>query len=501
MKNQRRSLTRLSSMLLGLGVLSGCANLAPAYVQPAAPLAQVWQSAAVQGATDTANAAETAWQTFFTDEKLRALIGLTLANNRDLQIAALNIERARAQYGIARSAAFPEVDLGASASRSRGGGPASAGGQSRVSSQYSVDLGLLSYELDFFGRVRNLGEVARQSYFSSAENRRSSQISLVAEVSTAWLVLAADMQRLELARNTLQSQQKSFDLIERSYALGAQSGLALAQARGTVEAARVEVAFYDSQVEQDRNALNLLAGTAVPMAMLPQNTLETMPISRLLAPPAGLPSSVLQQRPDVLAAEYALRASHADIGAARAAFYPRIALTGSVGSASSSLSGLFGAGSGVWSFSPSISLPIFNAGANRANLRVTQVQQKVQLATYEKTLQTAFREVADALAARRTLSERLAAQQALVTATARSLELSDALFKSGAGAYLDVLDAQRSLYSVQQTLINTQLTEQVNRITLYKALGGGWNEPTAGEGISGAEIKPEDQVATLPQAS
>lgn len=496
MKTQLLFQLRFSATLLVMAVLPGCANLAPDYVQPAAPVAQVWRSAVLSGASgatgaadsdNTGNAPETAWQDFFTDQRLREVVGLALTNNRDLRIAALNIERARAQYGIARSAAYPAVELAGSASRSRTSGSTNSNGQPRVASQYSVDLGLVSYELDFFGRVRNLGDAALESYFASAEARRSTQISLVAEVSTAWLTLAADMQRLQLARDTLQSQQKSLELINRSYALGAQSGLALAQAQSTVEAARVQTAIYDSAVEQDRNALDLLAGTTVPVDLLPPTTSALTLVSRLLVPPEGLPSSVLQQRPDVLSAEYALRASNANIGVARAAFYPRIALTGAVGTASSSLSGLFGGGSGIWSFLPSISLPIFNAGVNRANLKVSEVQQQLQLASYEKTLQTAFREVADALAARRTLSERLAAQRALVAATERSLKLSDVLFISGGGAYLDVLDAQRSLYAVQQTLINTQLIEQVNRVTLYKALGGGWNEPA----VTKALQKPE----------
>ncbi|MDO9405490.1 MAG: efflux transporter outer membrane subunit [Polaromonas sp.] len=465
-----------------VAVLAGCVNLAPAYVPPGAPIPQAWPAGALTtpgaAGADAGEPLLTGWQDFFIDERLRRVVELSLANNRDLRLAALNIDRARAQYGIAQAAAYPSVDIGASASRGRSGGNSAAG--SRVSTQYSVDIGLLSYEIDFFGRVRNLSEAALQSYFSTEETRRSTQISLVAEVATAWLSLAADVQRLQLAQGTLQSQQKSYELIERSHALGAQSGIALAQARSTVEAARVDVALFDSQVEQDRNALNLLAGTTVPDDLLPPrlDAVAISPAARLLVPPAGLPSTVLQQRPDVLAAERALRASNADIGAARAAFYPRIALTGSAGTASSNLSGLFGSGTSVWNFTPSISLPIFDAGANRANLRVAQVQQQLQLASYEKTLQTAFREVADALAVRRTLAERLSAQQALVASTGRSFDLSQALFRSGGSGYLDVLDAQRSLYGVQQSLISLQLVEQVNRIAVYRALGGGWSSTT-----------------------
>ncbi|MDP9902969.1 efflux transporter outer membrane subunit [Variovorax ginsengisoli] len=490
--------TPLRRGALGLGLalpvvlLTGCINLAPPYVQPTAPVPQAWTSApapAAPGAPSTAPAArDLGWREFFVDERLRGVVALALENNRDARVAALNIERARAQYGIARAAAFPSVSLGASGSRSRTPGSISASGTARLATQYNVNLGLTSYELDLFGRVRNLGDAALESYFATEDAQRGTQISLVAEVATAWLVLATDQQRLQLARDTLASRQKSYDLIQRSHALGAQSGLALAQAQTTVDTARADAAAFDSQVEQSRNALTLLVGNAVPPALLPPPITEIAkaPAAQLLPPPDELPSSILQQRPDVLAAEHTLRASNANIGAARAAFFPRISLTGSAGTASSSLSGLFKDGSAAWSFAPSISLPIFEGGLNRANLGVAETQQQIQLATYEKTLQVAFREVADALAARRTLGERLAAQQSLVAATTRAFELSDALFKNGGAAYLDVLDAQRSLYTVQQSLISLQLVEQTNRLTLYKVLGGGWRDATDQASGSGA---------------
>jgi len=462
---------------LTAALLAGCVNLAPPYAQPEAPIPQAWPSG-VATPVDTGVPADVGWRDFFIEERLRNTVALALDNNRDLRVAVLNIEQARARYGIARSSAFPSVDLAAGGTRSRTpGGLSSSDSPPRIASQYSVDLGLTSYELDLFGRVRNLGDSALQSYLATVETQRSVHISLVSEVASAWLTLAADQQRLQLARDTLASQQRSFALIQHSHALGAQSGLALARAQSTVQAAMVDAAAYDSQVEQDGNALALLVGAPLPAGLLPLLTASDSPTpaSRLLAlPAAGLPSSVLQQRPDVLASEYALRASHADIGAARAAFYPRIALTGSIGSASTSLSGLFESGSAAWSFMPSISLPIFNGGLNRANLQVAEVQQKIQLAGYEKTLQTAFREVADALAARRTLDDRLTAHQALLVATARSVALSQALFTSGGIGYLDVLDAQRSLYAVQQSLIGLQFIEQTNRLALYKALGGGF---------------------------
>jgi outer membrane protein, multidrug efflux system len=476
----RRTLPVLSLMAFML-LLAGCVNLAPAYQQPAAPIPAGFPASSLAASPSAPVPAAIGWRTFFVDERLRRVVALTLANNRDLRVAALNIERARAQYGIARASAFPSVELGASATRGRTSSTTgSSSNGSRVSTQYSVDLGLVSYELDLFGRVRNLGDAALESYFSVDETRRSTQISLVAEVASAWLALEADSQRLKLAQDTLASQQKSFDLVQRSHALGAQSGLVLAQAQTTVDTARLQAATYDSQVEQDVNALVLLVGGSLPDELLPKAGAPVgSPVAQLLVPPADLPSSVLQQRPDVLAAEHALRSSNADIGAARAAFFPRISLTGSAGTASSTLTGLFKSGSGTWSFAPSISLPIFDGGANRANLKVAEVDQQIQLATYEKTLQTAFREVADALAARRTLAERMAAQQSLVAATARSFELSQALFKSGGGGYLDVLDAQRALYAAQQNLIDLQRVEQVNRLTLYKVLGGGWSEDGA----------------------
>jgi outer membrane protein, multidrug efflux system len=472
----RFPLRTLACAAMASAVLSGCINLAPAYEAPTLPVPQALPSTGVTAATPL----DVSWRDFFVDKQLQGVIELALANNRDLRVAALNIERARAQYGIARAGLFPTIDAGAGGSRSRTPGSLSTSGEARISSQYSADLGMTAYELDLFGRVRNLGESALQSYFQTEETRRSTQISLVASVATAWLQLAADEQRLALARSTLESQRKSFDLIQRSHALGSQSGLALAQSQSTVEAARADAAAFDSLVEQDRNALALLVGTTPPAELLP--TTATTEAAQLLVPPAGLSSNVLQQRPDVRAAEHALRASNADIGAARAAFFPRIALTASAGTASSTLSGLFASGSKAWSFAPSISVPIFDGGANRANLKVAEAQQKIQLATYEKTVQTAFREVADALAERRTLAERLDAQRSLLGATSRSFELSQSLFRSGASSFLDVLDAQRAHYAAQQTLIGLQLTEQTNRLTIYRTLGGGWSEGADGNG-------------------
>ncbi|MGJ7615528.1 MULTISPECIES: efflux transporter outer membrane subunit [unclassified Variovorax] len=456
-------------------LLAGCVNLAPVYSRPDAPVASTWptpSNAKADAATPPAG-----WQDFITDDRLRRTIALALANNRDLRVAVQNIEKARAQYGVQRAELFPSVAATAGATRQRTSAAASSSGESAIGTQYTAALGFSSYELDLFGRVRNLNEAALQSYLSTEATRRSTQISLVAEVASAWLTLAADRARLQLAQDTLASQQRSYALTGRMHALGASSALTLAQAQTTVDSARVDVASYTAQVALDRNALDLLAGATVPDELLPAAGLAPdSAASALVDVPAGLPSALLQQRPDVLAAEHTLQGSNADIGAARAAFFPSISLTASAGSSSTALSGLFKGGSGAWSFAPSVSIPIFNAGSNRASLDAARAQREIDLATYEKTVQTAFREVADALATRASLGEQLAAQQSLVDATQKSFTLSNALYRNGSYSYLEVLDAQRSLYTAQQTLIGLRLSEQGNRITLYKVMGGGDTE-------------------------
>ncbi|MCU7371144.1 efflux transporter outer membrane subunit [Paucibacter sp. O1-1] len=444
------------SLMAAALLLAGCANLAPEPQRPVPPLPD-WPSL---GAGESA---AIDWREFITEPRLLKTIDQSLANNRDLRIAVLNIERARALYRIERADRLPTVN--ATVANTRQGEPASG--------QYTVRLGLSSYELDFFGRVRNLSEAALQSFFAVEENRRSSQISLVAEVASAWLNLAADAERLKVARETLQSQQASLSLTERALALGAVSELGLAQARATVETARVDVARYTSQLAQDRNALELLVGGPLAAELLPAEGSLQGPTSVLLTLPAGLPSEVLQRRPDVRAAEYRLRAAEADIGAARAAFFPSISLTASAGTQSASLGGLFSGGSGVWSFVPQINLPLFDAGRRRAALQLSEADRELAVAGYEKTVQTAFREVADALAERGGLAEQLDAQQALTAANERRFALSNTLYQRGASSYLEVLDSQRSLYAARQGLVSVRLNEQLNRIALYRALGGG----------------------------
>jgi NodT family efflux transporter outer membrane factor (OMF) lipoprotein len=474
--------------------LTACTSLAPDYHAPALPVPQTLGATqplvpAQAMAPDREAALRITedgpmpWADFIQEPRLREVVALALDHNRDLRVALLAIERARAQYGIERSALFPAVNATGAGNRSRTADDLVTAGRPNVSGQYSAQLGFTGYEIDFFGRVRNLNEVALQEFLRVAENRRSVQLSLVAEVANAWLAL--------------RTRQQALDLTRQSHALGAASGLTLAQTQTTVDSARADVAAYVSQLAKDRNALALLAGTAVPDTLLPPGVADAMappaatgagatphlappaePAAVLLAVPSDLPSSVLLRRPDVQAAEHQLQGTYANIGAARAAFFPSITLTASVGVASNQLSGLFDGGNGTWSFAPQIRLPIFDAGRNRANLRVAETAQGTAVAQYEKAVQTAFREVADALAERATLAERLDAQRSLVDATQRALELSDARYRLGADNYLTVLDAQRSLYAAQQAQISLHLAEQVNRITLYKVLGGHWADGT-----------------------
>jgi multidrug efflux system outer membrane protein len=355
-----------------------------------------------------------------------------------------------------------------------------ATGLAGVTRQYNVTVGFSSYELDLFGRVRSLNAQALQQFLASEEGRRSTHISLVAEVANDYLTLAADQERLKLAERTLQSQSDSYALTQRKAELGVASDLDLRQAETTVESARVDVAGYTSQVAQDRNALTLVVGATIPDALLPTGLDDALAaLGSRSDLPAGLPSTLLERRPDVLQAEHQLEAANANIGAARAAFYPRITLTANAGTASSALSGLFKGGAGSWTFAPQISLPIFDGGSNRANLDLAQVDRDIDVAQYEKAIQTAFREVADSLAVRDTVQSQLRAQTALVHAWSESYRLSEARFRRGADSYLQLLETQRSLYAAQQNLIGTQRTRVGNLVTLYKVLGGGWSGPAS----------------------
>ena len=459
---------------IGVACLAGC-SMAPEYTRPEAPVSATWPTGpAYKNSTSLSGetaATDLKWGEFFVNPQLQKLIALALENNRDLRVAALNIERSRAQYQIQRSDLFPKVDANASATYQRLAEDFSGTGLPMNIHQYNVGLGVSSYELDLFGRVRSLKDQALQQFFATGQARRSVQISLVAEVAAIYLTLAADRELLKLAKDTLASQQTSYQLIRSRYESGSSSALDLHQAQTSVDTARVDIARYTTLVAQDENALHLVVGSTALDDLLPGALSDTLTALKDLQP--GLPSDVLLRRPDILQAEDLLKGANANIGAARAAFFPRITLVSSVGFGSDDLAGLFTGGSFVWKFAPQIALPIFNAGSNRANLKVAEVDQDIAVAQYEKAIQAAFREVADALALRGTINDRLTAQQSLADATGESYRLSQARYEKGGDSYLNVLDSQRSFYSAQQGLISANLTRLINLVTLYKVLGGG----------------------------
>lgn len=475
MKSPRMSRTLLAGAAV-LALLGGCATAVPPSRDAAAalPVPATLSGTAVAGSAAHAPQAEAAlpWRAVVTDARLVQLVELALSNNRDLRAAAANVQAARAQYRISDAARLPAVDAGAGGSASRAG--STAGGV--VNRQYSVSLGVTAWELDLWGRLSSLRDAALFSVLSADATREGVQAALVTEVAQAWLTLAADRQLQALAAQTLASRQESLALTQRRRALGAASALDLATAEAAVQAARGSSAQVDLQLAQDLNALRLLLGTEPPAALLPaageqaQDAVDGA--SALVAVPAGLPSSVLLRRADVRAAEASLQAASANVAAARAALFPTLSLTGAVGTASQALGGLFAAGSGAWSLAPALTLPVFDGGATRSALAQARAQREGTLASYEKTVQTAFREVADALAERQSVGERIAAQQALVAASAESLRLVTERRRLGAESALAVLDAQRSLWAAQQALVALRLGEQGNRLTLFKALGG-----------------------------
>ena len=460
-------------LLVGLlAFLTGC-TLIPKYNPPEAPVPAAWPSGPAYKETQAAPGApvvtDLKWRDFFTDERLQTIIETALNNNRDLRVASLNVERARALYRIQRGQLLPTVDAVGSGGKERVPADLSRTGSSYTAEQYSVSLGVYSWEIDFFGRIRSLKERALEEYFATEEARRSAQILLVSEVANTYLTLAADREALQLAQSTLETQQGAYDLIRRRYEKGVATALDLRQAQTQVDSARVEIARYTRRVAEDENALNLLVGSPVPSALLPEALTSVAP-SREISP--GMSSEVLLHRPDILSAEHLLKASNANIGAARAAFFPRISLTTAVGTASDELSGLFKAGSNTWNYSAQIVLPIFDARTWSA-LTVTKVDREIALAQYERAIQGAFREVADALAVEGTVEDQLAAQQSLVNAFAETYRLANLRYDKGIDSYLGVLDAQRSLRVAEQVLIAFRLARIANQVRLYAVLGGG----------------------------
>lgn len=450
----------------------GC-TMAPKYERPKAPVPETWPTGAAyketKAGTTVSKALELKWQDFITDERLREVIGMALKNNRDLRLAVLNMEKARATYGIQRAALLPAVSAAGSMTRQRVPADLSYMGQQVVTEQDSLSVGITSWELDFSGRIRSLKDQAFEEYKATDEDRRNSQILLVSSVANGYLTLAADRESLKIVTSTYEAREVSFKLIKKRYEVGLASQLDVQQAQSLVDTARVDVAKYTQLTSQDLNALNLLAGGPVPESLLPAGLDAVSPPKEV---PAGLSSEVLLQRPDVRAAEHHLRSANAFIGAARAAFFPQIFLTSSIGMASSDLTRLFKAGQGTWMFAPQITMPIFDARTWSA-YDVAKASREIMVVQYEKAIQTAFREVSDALSVQGTVDRQIEAQQSLVKAIAETYRLSNARYTKGIDSYLVVLDAQRNLYSAQQALISLRLARSANLVTLYKVLGGG----------------------------
>ncbi|AOW13813.1 multidrug transporter [Hydrogenophaga crassostreae] len=453
----------LAPIAAGLAlVLSGCSFI-PTYERPAAPVPAALDTGGV--AVDPATTAtEIGWREFVQDARLRELIALAIENNRDLRLATLNIEQVRAQYQIQRAGLFPAVNGAVTGSRQ-------SSGEDTISSAYSAGLAMSGWEIDFFGRVASLKEAALAQYLASEEARNSAQTSLVAAVASSWLSLQTSDELLALTEQTLKTRQDSLRLTRLRFDSGVSSALDLRQAESLLASAQGTLAQQQRQRALDLNALTLLAGQPVPPSVLPAATGASQQFSDV---PVGLSSEVLIQRADIRAAEQQLIAANANIGAARAAFFPRISLTASFGTASDELSGLFKSGSWGFSLAPQALLPIFDAGRNRAGLQVANAQRSIAVAQYEKAIQTAFREVSDALAGRATLARQAEAQLAQVEAESERFRLAELRYRNGIASFLDVLDAQRSQFGAQQALSQTRLVQRQNQVALYKALGGGW---------------------------
>ena len=469
---------RILPVVLATLLLSACGSLlTPQYERPNAPVPESWptrgayENAAKEGQTA---AIDTGWHDFILDERLRKLVKIALDNNRDLRISALNMEKARAAYGISRADMFPAVSAAGAATHAKGARDVVGDSSNRISHQYNATLGFSNYELDFFGKIQNQAEASREAWLQLIETRDTAQITLVSQVISGYLTLAADQERLKIAKDTFASLQNILRITIKRHEARVDSLIDVSGAQADLEAARADIATYTTTVAQDENALSLLLGTPLPDDLAPPLGLFDAPI--LQEVPTGLNSDVLLRRPDLRADEHALKAANADIGAARAAFFPSITLTANTGSASAHLGNLFNAGNGIWTFAPQINLPIFTAGKLQSSLEQAEIHRDIQVATYEKDIQTAFREVADALAQRGTVDQALRAQQAQTDAYGKSYRLAELRYKNGIDSYLSILVYQRSFYSSQLSLVSTQLLRQTNLVTLYKVLGGGVRE-------------------------
>jgi NodT family efflux transporter outer membrane factor (OMF) lipoprotein len=452
----------LGTALVALAALAGC-SMMPAYERPPAPVAADWPHA---GAAGGPGATELGWEGFFADERLRGLIATALRSNRDLRVAVLNIEQARAQYDIRNADRYPTIGATVSGARA----PSASGG---INSAYAAGLSFSAWEIDLFGRIASLSEAALAQFLATEEGRKAVQVSLVASVANAWLALVADEEQLALTRRTLQTREESLRLTRMRFEAGASSELDFRQAQSLAESAKVALAQQQRQRALDLNALTLLVGEPLPAALRTEAKIADLRLPDL---PAATPSDVLLRRPDVRQAEQQLIAATANIGAARAAFFPRISLTAGVGTASTQLSDLFASGHWGFTLGPQLVQPIFDAGRNRASLASAEAGRSIALAQYERAIQAAFRDVADALAGRAFLGEQLQAQRNVVEAEAVRYRLSELRYTNGVASYLELLDAQRSLFSAQQSLIQSQLAQLQNQVSLYRALGGGWTQ-------------------------
>ncbi len=470
------------TLLALAGVLSGC-SLAPKYERPDMPISVRYPmgSAYTDAASSVAqqSAADIGWRDFFHDPLLQQLISISLLNNRDLRKAALNVEVARAQYRVQRADRLPQLGIAADGVAQRVPADLSPSGSSTINRSYQA-AGVVSWEIDLWGRIRSLSEQALESYLALDETRVAAQMGLVSEVANAYLTLRADQELLGLTKETLITQQRSFDLTTQLAEVGSVSQIDQRRAEIALRTAEANLATYTRQTARDRNALTLLLGQPLTPELSRQlDGLVTLPDGLVPADlPAGIPSDLLVRRPDVRAAEHQLRGANASVGAARAAFLPTISLTSAAGTASASLDGLFDVGSRAWSFMPQITLPIFRGGALNANLEVTTLRKRIEIGNYEKAIQVAFTEVADGLAGKRTLDDQVRSEQQLVAASRKAYELAGQRFTEGMDGNLSLLDAQRTLYGSQQKLVRTRLARVTNLIDLYKALGGGWAEHT-----------------------
>ncbi|MBJ9827624.1 efflux transporter outer membrane subunit [Citrobacter freundii] len=452
--------------LSAIFVLAGC-SLAPDYQRPALPVPQQFSLSQNSLVSAPGEYQDTGWRTFFVDDQVKALIGEALINNRDLRMATLKVQEARAQYGVTDADRYPQITAGSSGTYS-----GKLKGDSSTDRQFEAGLNL-SFDLDFFGRLKNMSEVERQNFFASEEARRAVHILLISNVSQSYFNQRLAYAQLQVAEETLQNYQRSYAFVEKQLVTGSTNVLALEQARGVIESTRSEIAKRKGELAQANNALQLLLGT---YGKLPDDQARSRGDIKPVTLPPSLSSQILLQRPDIMEAEHGLLAANANIGAARAAFFPSITLTSSVSSSSSDLSNLFNASSGMWNFVPKIDIPIFNAGRNQSNLDLAEIRQQQSVVNYEQKIQNAFKEVADALVLRQSIADQISGQQRYLDSLQITLQRARALYQNGAVSYIEVLDAERSLFATRQSLLDLNYAQQVNEIKMFAALGGGWVE-------------------------